>query len=191
MLRIVNLEEIQKILSRITCIVDLQEKRDPDFVHEVKRWLIELEKVLDNNRIAVAGNVAALRGVLIAAERGVLPTGLEIHGRYTVRKIKEAVASSVLRQGGDIVSNVIRKDNERIAEATRMNRQLIALAKAKGLIRELPSGENYTEILKALWRTLASDPDISPGTTNVEGLVGPNDALIILDRTITSDVPAK
>lgn len=191
MLNIVNLEEIQSMLLLIPALVDLQQERDTDFVEEVKNWLKKMEKMLENSRIPAAGNVATLRGALISAERGIIPVGIELHGRPTGRKIKEATAADVLRRGGDIVSNVICKDNERIAEATRMNRQLVALAKAKGLIRELPSGENYTEILKALWRTLASDPDISPGTTNVEGLVGPNDALIILDRTITSDVPAK
>ncbi len=84
---------------------------------------------------------------------------------------------------------VINKESARIDEAQRIARQLVALAKAKGLIHEFPSGENYTEMLKTMWRTLASDPDILPGTISVEGLVGPNDALIILDRTITSDIP--
>lgn len=189
MLRIVNLEEIQGMLLRIPGLVDQQDRRDPDFVQDVKRWLSKLEKILDDNRIPVAGNVAALRGVLISAERDVIPAGIEFHGRSTGRKIREAAAAYVLRQTGDLVSSVIQKDDERIAEAKRMGRQLVALAKAKGLIHELPSGENYTEMLKAMWRTLSSDPDISPGTVNVEGLVGSNDALIILDRTITSDMP--
>jgi hypothetical protein len=104
------------------------------------------------------------------------------------RKIKEATAVHVLRQVDDLISNVIHKDTERVAEAKRMTRQLVALAKAKGLIQEFPSDDNHTEVLKAMWRTLSSDPDISPGIINVEGLIGPQDALIVLDRTITSDI---
>ena len=188
MLNIVNLEEIQSILLLIPALVDLQQQRDSDFVEEVKNWLKKMEKVLENNRIPAVGNVATLRGVLISAERGVIPVGIELHGRPTGHKIKEATAADVLRHVGELVSNVIHQDRERVAEAKRLGRQLVALAKTKGLICELPSGEQYTEMLKVMWRTLSSDPDISPGTVNVEGLVGPHDALIILDRTITSDI---
>lgn len=189
MLRIVNLEEIQGMLLRIRGLVDLHDKRDPDFVENVKEWLSKLEKVLENNRLPAVGNVAALRALLISAEQGVIPTGVEFHGRATGRKIREAAAAYVLRQTGDIVSSIIQKDRDRVAEAERMTRQLVALAKAKGLIQELPTGENFTDMLKAIWRTLFADPDISPGTINVEGLIGPHDALIILDRILTSDTP--
>jgi hypothetical protein len=189
MLRIVNLEEMQGMLLRVPGLVDLQERRDADFVQDVKEWLTKLEKVLENNRLPAAGNVAALRAMLISAEQGVIPAGIEFHGRATGRKIREAAAAYVLQHAGDIVSGVIRKDCDRVADAERMIRQLVSLAKAKGLIRELPSGENFTDILKAIWRTLSADPDISPGTINVEGLIGPHDALVILDRTLTCDIP--
>jgi len=189
MLRIVNLEEIQGMLLRIPGLVDLQDRRDPDFVQDVKEWLSKLEKVLENNRLPAAGNVAALRALLISAEQGVIPTGVEFHGRTTGRKIREAAAAYVLRQTGDLVSSVIQKDRERVAEAERMTRQLVALAKAKGFIQELPSGDNFTDMLKAVWRTLSADQELSPGTVNVEGLVGPHDAIMVLDRIITSDTP--
>jgi len=189
MLRIVNLEEMQGMLLRIPGLVDLQEQRDTDFVQDVKHWLVKLEKVLENNRLPAAGNVAALRALLISAEQGVIPAGVEFHGRATGRKIRDAAAAYVLRHAGDIVSIAIQKDCERVAEAERMTRQLVSLAKARGLIQELPSGENFTDMLKAIWRSLSADPDISPGTINVEGLIGPHDALVILDRILTSDVP--
>lgn len=187
MLRIVNLEEIEGMLLRIRSLVDLQDQRDPDFVEGVKEWLSGLEKVLDNNRLAVAGNVAALRGMLLSAEQGVIPTGVEFHGRATGRKIREAAGAYVLRQTGDLVSSVIQKDRERVAEAERLTRQLVALAKAKGLIQELPSGDNCTGMLKAIWRGMSADAELSPGTVSVEGVVGLHDALIILDRILTSD----
>jgi len=188
MLRLVNLEEIQSLLLRIPDLVNLQDQRDYRFEQNVKEWLSKCEKVLENNRLPAAGNVAALRALLISAERGVIPTEVEFHGPSNRRKIRESVAAYVLRQTGSLISEVINKDKERIAEAQRIGRQLIALAKAKGLIHEFPSGANHTQMLKAIWGTLASDPDVLPGTVNVEGLVGPDDALIILDRTIAADM---
>ncbi len=189
MLRIVNLEEMQDMLLRIPGLVDLQEKRDTGFVPDVKQWLSKLEKAIENNRLPSAGNVAALRAMLISAERGVIPAGVEFHGRATGRKIRDAAAAFVLRLAGDILSNAIQKDCERVADAERMTRQLVALAKAKRLIREIPSGENFTDMLKAIWKALSADTDIAPGAINVEGLIGPHDALVMLDRILTSDMP--
>lgn len=189
MLRIVNLEEIDIMLLRISSLIDQQERGDTNFAENVKEWLSKLERMLESNRMPVAGNVATLRGLLISAERGALPPGVEFHGRPTRRKIREAAAAYVVRQTGDLVSNVIQRDHERVAGAEGITRQLVALAKAKGLIQELPSGKDNTDLLKALWRTLSTDPELSSGTVNVEGLIGAYDALIMLDRTIVKDVP--
>lgn len=188
MLRIVNLEEIQNMLLRISDLVDLNEQRDPNFVHYVKQWLSELEKVLKNNHLPVAGTIATLRGILISAERGNIPAGVEFKGRATGRKIRETTASQLIRQAVDLVSNFIQKDVERIMEAERITRQLVSIAKTKGLIREIPSGDNFTDMLKAIWLTMGADQVLSQGIVSVEGLVGPQDALVVLDRTITADM---
>ncbi len=189
MLRIVNLEDIQSMLLRIPRLVDQQERRDPDFVQDVKHWLSKIEKTLENNRMPSAGNVAALRALLVSAERGVVPAGVEFHGRITRRKIRDAAAACVIRETGDLLSNVLQKDLAQVAEAERLTRQLVSMAKVKGHIRELPAGENFTDMLKAIWRAMSADPELSPGTISVEGLVGPHDALVVLDRILTSDTP--
>jgi len=190
MLQIANLEEIQGMLSSIPNLVDLQEQRDPNFVQDVKQWFSKLEKVLSNNRMAVAGIVATLRGVLISAERGIIPTGVEFHDRATRRKIREGAAAYLVRQTGDLVSSAIQKDCERVAEAERLTRQLVSMAKAKGLIKELPGRNNFGDTLKIIWRKMSVDANLSPGTVNVEGLIGPYDALIVLDRIMTTDTPS-
>lgn len=188
MLRIVNLEEIQNMFLRTSDLVDLNEQRNPNFVHCVKQWLSELEKVLNNNRMPVAGTIATLRGILISAERGNIPAGIEFKGRASGRRIREATASKLIRQAVGLVSNAIQKDGERVKEAERITRQLVSIAKTKGLIREVPSGDNFTDMLKAIWRTMSADQVLSQGIVSVEGLVGPQDALVVLDRTITADM---
>jgi hypothetical protein len=187
MLRIANLEEIQNLLLRVPAIVEQNEQRNPSFVSTVKKWLTELETVLKNNRLAAAANVAALRGNLISTEQGNIPLGINIKGRITKRKIQQATASQSLSQTVEIVSNVIQKDVERVAEAQRITRQLVSIAKIKGLITELPHGQNFTAMLKSIWTKMSQDQALTQGTVSVEGLVGPNDALLLLDRTITAD----
>jgi hypothetical protein len=135
----------------------------------------------------VSGNIASLRSELISAERGVIPEGLEFHGRVSIRKIKDATAANLIKKASELVSIAIRKDQERVTEAERITQQLVTLSKTKGIIKEIPRGEHLTEKLKAIWKDISADPDLSAGTVNLTGLIGVNDALIILDRTITSN----
>lgn len=187
MLHIINLEEIQTLLLRVPAIVEQNEQRNPNFVPTVKKWLTELETVLKNNRLAAAANVAASRGNLISTEMGNIPTGITIKGRLTKRKIQQATASQSISQTVETVSAVIKNDVERVAEAQRITRQLVAIAKIKGLITEVPHGQNFTSILKSIWTKMSQDQALAQGVVSVEGLVGPNDALLLLDRTITTD----
>lgn len=191
MLHIANLEEIQNLLLRIPRLVDSLEQRDPNFVQKVRQWLTVVEEVLVNNRMPLGGNIAALRGTLDATERGAFPPGLTFHGRPTARKIKEATGADVVRRAGELISNALQDDVSRIAEAERLSHQLIALGKSMGLIVGRISDNAPTQKLKVIWKTISTDPNIAPGAARLESLVGQNDALILLDRAITTDtVPA-
>ncbi len=190
MLRIINLEEIQRELNSISELVDLQQSRDFRFGEKVKLWLSNLEEIFKRNHLMQVGGLATLRGIILSAEMGIVPQGVEFHGTLAKRKIIEAAISFSLRQAGNIVTEVLQKEVDRIAEAERMMRQIIALAKVKGLLQQIPDGAEHTEMLKNLWQTLSNNPDIAPGTVNIEGLVGPHDSLIILDRLIAMDGPS-
>lgn len=186
MLHIVNLEEIHSLLLKLPKLIDRLERKDPEFVSSVRRWLTEAEEVFVNNRMPLAGNIAALRGTLDATQRGVIPAGIVFHGRATTRKIREATAADVVRHAGELISTTVQDDIARVAEAERLGHQLAALAKAKGLLSQSVPGQDRTQRLKNTWTTLTIDPDLAPGTVRLESLVGPNDALIVLDRALTA-----
>lgn len=187
MLRIVNIEEIQGILNSISALIDLQQQHDSNFDEKVKEWLVKLEKSLESNRIMQVGEIATLRGLILSAEHGIIPPGIELHRRSTKRKIIEAAVTISLRNSSSLVTELLQKEIDRVSDAERMMRQLLAMAKAKGLLETLPEGEDRTEFLKIIWQVFSSDPELAPGTINVEGFVGPHDALVVLDRTLTSD----
>lgn len=188
MLRIVNIEEIQNVSSSISRLVDLQQRHDSNFNEKVKLWLAKLEAILESNRIMQVSEIATLRGIILSAENGIIPSGVEIHGRLSKRKIIEAAVTFSLRQASSSISDFLKKELDRVSDATLLMRQLMAMAKAKCLILQIPNGNNYDQVLKIIWHTLSSDSEIAPGTTSIEGLVGPHDALIILDRIISSDL---
>jgi len=183
-MHIVNIEEIQGMLLRVPELIDRLESHDPDFAVLVKGWLTETEQVLTNNRLAVAADVAVLRGVLISAERGLLPEGMVLTGRKTARKIRDAAAADALRRSSDIISDAIRGDTAQIAEGEKLTRQLVALAERKGILPCDPDAGGHDEKLNAIWHAMSEDPDLGPATTHLAGLVGGYDALVLLDRML-------
>lgn len=188
MLRFVNLTEIQNMLLKVSELTDLQDLRDFSYVTKTKRWLSDLEKILENNRMIQAGEIAALRGAIISAENGIFQNGAEFTSKPTKRKMVEAATASAIHQTSSLVAQVIQADITRFNEAEQTVRQLVAIAKAKGLLLKIPNNGNHTETLTFIWRTIAQDADIAPGAVNVEGMVGPYDALILLDRILVTDV---
>ena len=188
MLRIINIEEIHRMLNNVSVLVDLQQRHDSAFDENVKIWLAKLEKILESNQIMFTCEIASQRATILAAENGILPPGMEMYSGIGKRKIVQAAATLSLRNASRLVTDYLRKEVDRVADAERMMRQIIAMAKAKGLITAIPIGNDHTELLKSIWRNLAADAELAPGTINVEGLVGPHDALIILDRIMASDL---
>jgi len=186
MLRIVNLEEIQEMLLRLPGVVSGLERREAGFAAVVREWLAETEKVLVANRLAAAGEVATLRGALISAERGAVPAGVSVEGRATPRKVRDATAADVLRKAESAVSAAVRADAARVGEAERLVYQVVSVAVRKGVLPPPPGSGSHTEVLRAAWALVSDDPDTGAAATHVVGLVGPHDALVLLDRALVA-----
>jgi len=184
MLHIMNLEEIQRLLLRVPELIDRLGERDPNFAGSVKEWLTQAERVLINNRLAVAAEVAVLRGVLISAELGVIPPGMAFSKRTTMRKIRDGSAADVLRKAEELISSAIRADAMRFAEGEKLTQQILAVAQRKGLIPANPSRDKHAERLQAIWQAMIMDPDLGAATTHLAGLLGAYDVLILLDRML-------
>jgi hypothetical protein len=178
MLRIASIEEIQGLQLTLPAIVNLFEKRDPMFSEAVKRWLLDVERVLAQNRLGAAGDLATLRATLIAAQRGSVPAEATA-GTRSARKARDAVAADVLRRADDIVTGLIRKPLAQIADGERVARQLVAVARAKGMV---PANG---AVISAVWKAMQADSDLRPSAIGLEGLMGVCDTLVLLDRALT------
>jgi hypothetical protein len=190
MLRLMNFEEIQGMLFRVPALIDRHARRDARFGGEVVDWLAKLEKIMENNRMHQTAVIAAHRGTLIAAERGVTPPGVAMHGRGSRSKARDAAAVDILGKCSALVTELLQADVERFHEAERQMRQLHAFAAAKDLLPPAIPEEQRTEALQSLWRAMAADAELRGGTINIEALVGAYDALVILDRCCVRTDPA-
>jgi hypothetical protein len=190
MLSISQLDRLQALLLQAPALVERLEQRDPEFTAAVKAWLGALEAALQSSGLPAAGLVAASRSTLISAERDVVPGGLVVRGQLTGRKIRDGAAAMQVRESGELVAGAIQRDRERVAAAETTMRQAVSIARAKGLIQATLDGAPPAEMLSLVWKVMAEDADLMGATVNVEGLVGPQDALVVLGRTLAADLPA-
>lgn len=184
MLNIANLEEIQGLLLRVPELIRELDERHNGFANSVKEWLIQGERILVSNRLAIAADVAVLRGVLISAERGVIPPGMAFSRQATSRKIKDAAAAEALRRAEEVIAANIAADAARFAEGERLIRQVVAVAYRKNMLAQISGTKSYAEVLQAIWQGMTRDPELGAATTHLIGLVGAHDVLILLDRVL-------
>ena len=183
-LRIIQVEEIKGLLRQVPALVDQLERRDSGFYEDLLAWLRRVEAVLEANRLASVSDVAALRSTLVQAGRGQLLPELHVEGRPTRKKIREVAGSHVIHQGNGLLQDLLRAPLANLEEADRICRQLAAVARAKGYVEASLQEQGHAAALAELIRCMAADPDLAAAYVHLTGLVGTQDAAILLDRAV-------
>ncbi len=182
MLSIMQVEEFADFLLLLPDLVQQQERRSADFATNAVAWLNSLERVFAASRLHQAGSIAMLRSGVVAAEHGQVPGGIEFRGRPSRSRVLNAVASQALQRAAEVASILIAENRPRLAEAERVARQIVAAALSRGLVVAREGGMSNTQYLRILRRSLVPSGDLESAMVHLEGLVGPHDALILLDR---------
>jgi len=188
MLHVRSVDEIADFLLRLQQLVLLQESGSADFAANVDDWLSSLEQVFEANRLYQAGNIAMLRSRMVAAKQGQVPAGIELQGRQSRSRLLRAVASGAMQHGAEIASDVVAENRARIEEATGVAQQIIAAAVSRDLVPPREVRVDNSVYLRLLRRGLADTADLESAVVHIEGLVGPQDTLVLLDRALASHV---
>ena len=183
MLRIMHVEEIEDLLLYLPELVQHQQNRAPSFVDNVAQWLAALEKAFLANKLYQAASIAMLRSSLVSAKLGQVPDGVQFKGIATRSKIRTAVAAQAVQKASEIASGIVAENRRRFAEAEAAAQQLVAVALARGLVEHRPPNISNTEYLSSL-RNRLMNGEFENAVLHLEGLVGPNDILILLDRAL-------
>ena len=186
MLHVRNVEEIEDLLLLLPALVRQQESGTADFAEIVDCWLNSLEKVFEANRLYHSGSIAMLRSSIVSVKQGQVLRGIELRGRQTRSRLLKASASQAMQGGAEVASHVIEENRPRIQEATRFAQQIIAAAFSRSLIAKRSERMDNTAYLNMIRQSFRTISDLESAVVQLEGLVGPQDALILIDRELTS-----
>lgn len=183
-LNVAQYEEFCALLRQVPRLVDQLEARNAGFIGGVLAWLKQAETALENNRLPVVSQVASCRATLIEAARGVQNKEVVFAGRATPRKIQEATASMVLDCSNQLLHAVIAERQTVFQDAERISGQVVAVAEAKGLVRDCRGGQTHQQFLLCVQQKVTVDPDLASAYAHLVALVGKNDVLVFLDRAL-------
>ena len=96
------------------------------------------------------------------------------------------VASHVLQRACEVASSVIAENRPRLSEAERVAQQIVAAARSRSLVMPRNPGMDNTQHLRSVRGEFAANRDLENATVHLEGLVGPQDMLVLLDRALGS-----
>ena len=191
MLRITHAEELTNLALLVPSLVEMQEAESFQFPAAVSDWMKAVEESLASARSPQTAVLASLRAGINAARRGQVPDHVHIRGRPTRSRTIAAVATQALHEAAAITSNLLLESNGRFTEASALAQQIAALASARDAIPTREAGVTNTMYLSDLRAGLGSIDEFAAALIRLDGLVGPYDALVVLDRALEPYMTAR
>ena len=186
MLKLLQLEEIESKLLEVSDLVKIQNESYFNFLNILDKWLRDLSNILQKNRLAISGNVSALRGSLITTRNGAIYKNINFIKRPTQRKRLTAAGLDILNNTVNIVTASINSDRVRFDEADKIALQLLAIASVAGMYEDENKNPSL-EFAKDLMLKMKNNNSTVQGVVQLEGLVGQSDAIIILYRLLSPE----
>jgi hypothetical protein len=184
MLRVLQLEEIERKLLEVSTLIDSQNNQISNFIDSVEIWLIDIDEILQKNRLSISGSISGLRGTLLSVRSGVSYQDINFTGRLTHRKRIDSAAIDIINRAVEIVESSIQGDRTRINEAERIALQLLSIARTNGWIIEDPNAQNESQFAQSLINLMRSNKATVQGIVHLEGLLGQSDTVIVIDRLL-------
>jgi hypothetical protein len=184
MLRMLQLEEIHGKLLELPGVIDRYEREDPAFIDDAVGWLADIEGILVKNRLAIAGEVAALRGEVISARRRRQADRGEPISRSARRSSAASAAADALRTAIGIVSKRIEPDLGLVSKAEIAMYELVSIARQIGsLPADQGAGLTFAR-LQEYWDSLSASEYTAKYAALVRSLLGKAEATILLERVL-------
>lgn len=178
-------DEISALLVQSSSLVDKYENNDASFVELFKEWLIKGEDLLKRYNKPHVSELAGLRIITIAAERGVYSNDINIAPTKRKRKISSSIAAISLNKAQNILQNVLKPVLENIEQAKNLIKQMLVMAAQKNLINKYwLTNEDLSTKLQNLWKAFREDTDLKVLANHVLTIVSYVDTLRLMEEIL-------
>ncbi|MCZ6530210.1 MAG: hypothetical protein O6949_07745 [Chloroflexi bacterium] len=175
-------ERIKVHLLQAGGLVDLSQRRDPDYATRVIAWLCRLEESLMQLRHPLAALVAAERGILLGVRDGVRDPQVA-ESTTSTRKITLATASVVLSRVVGALRSAIEEIDARFDAWREKMSQLLALASMEQAI-PAPPQTGHDRWLRRVWEQVGQVGNAKGMHIYLSSVMAQPDRLYLLDELL-------
>jgi len=165
---------LEKSLS-VSHLVTLASKKDTQFLPEFEMWLVELEELLEKNRMAQCSEIAGLRSKIVSARYS--------PNTQVVKKRKQIMATAieVVYDAQRTLLDILEPMKQKIDEAKDGISQLLGVAYQADMIDKTM---NFNEMIQQLWFTFSAHEQLKGLTSKILVFINKTDALRLLAEEI-------
>lgn len=180
-------DDIQVLLEQVPVLISRYEAHDSGFVEATKRWFRDAEEILKRNKAPQVSELAAMRGVIIAAEDGIRDPSLIVEQGVRSSKIPAAVASISLKRAQEILNMMMEPFNRSLDEAQSIMRKVMVISGQSGLLTPFYNPDGALKIQAAdIWRYLVEVANIGDGLMRVLSLISFEDAVCLMTECLAA-----
>lgn len=178
MILIPMLEEVDRIMSRLTELVDKLDSNESELRLLSIAIVKELEEAAQKYRLPILPQLAVIRGKLICG--AAKPSGTLSH--KDIKALQKRYILSQLDELNRCVQEYLADSRKAFYECERLACQIIVRLRAKGVLDGYTAanlnGDKLTELA-------AQDSELAPIVVHITGLIGAVNTKVIFDKTMS------
>lgn len=183
-MNLTTFDQLVLMLNQVPHIAEMYEKKDSMFGQSVREWIEAAETILKANRIHLAAELATLKMMITAAQRG---NHKHANPDSSVRSRKKAIeiaSIDALRQAQHSIRILLAPYETRYDEASIAARKMLIVASSLGILNARLRTRFDSTTLPALWREMVLNEKTAPWTIRMLEMVTPDEALTLVNRAI-------
>lgn len=177
-------DQLVLMLNQVPHIAEMYQRKDSKFGRSVLEWIDAAETILKANRIHLAAELATLKMMITAAQRGNRrepgPDG-SIGNR---KKAIEIASIDALHQAQHSIRMLLAPYEAKYDEASQAARRMLIVASSLGILNARLRTKFDSGTLPGLWREMTLNEKTSPWTVKILEVVTPDEALTIVNRVL-------
>jgi hypothetical protein len=180
-------EEFDQMLLTVSSVVTQLEEHRYSFIDEVRDFISKAVTAAEKYHLTFAPEMEIIKGKLyVIDEMGEFQrqgAGYSPDTRRSYRRNREAFALRRLDEACQLIRGYFAASEAAFSECETVCRQIASVAQTKGLIPGFESGNREAQ-LRALLEKLTQDRDLYSPCTQITGMVGIHNAVILFDRAL-------
>lgn len=168
-------QQLSAQLLAYPALVTLFERKQPQALADLTRWIDQTEQLLSSYNIVSAAELAGLRSKLLKPQ-------FDVVSRGSLRKRQLAQAVDMLYDVQACAQQALQPYQRQLQQSRELIRQLLSIVSQSQTVRY--SGDNFEALVQQVWRLIGQHEQLKAGAIQLRGWLSQQDIFMLLAEEI-------